>query len=139
MKKLILILATVSIAGLSTADIQAPPAEKHGVLRKLSRAISNIVYGVTEFPGQWAKSELEGGLSEQAGYGTVYAAGKTVARLGFGVYELVTFPIATFKGTYRPPYPESIRESSHPSTGFFEFPPEMGFVSGTQINRYQVY
>jgi putative exosortase-associated protein (TIGR04073 family) len=139
MKKLMLILATAAIAGLSTADIQAPPAEKHGVLRKLSRAVSNIVYGVAELPTQWVKSEFEGGTSEQAGYGTVYGAGKTLARLGFGVYELVTFPVPTYKGTFRAPYPESIREATHPQTGFFEFPPEVGFISGTQINRYSVY
>ena len=68
MKKTILILLTVGIAGLSMADFQAPPAEKNGPIRKLSRALSNIVYGVTEIPTQWNKTNREEG-------GTVCFAG----------------------------------------------------------------
>ncbi len=137
MKKTILILLTTAIAGLSMADIQAPPQEKNGPLRKLSRALSNLVYGATEIPTQWQKSTREGGNSEAAGYGTVLGVSKTIARVGFGVFELVTFPFPAYKGTYRPAYPESARESTHPSTGFLEFPPELGFVSGGQVNREQ--
>ena len=33
----LLILLTAGIAGIGTADIQSPPAYKHGMLRKLSR------------------------------------------------------------------------------------------------------
>ena len=138
MKKLLIILLTAGIAGLSMADIQAPPATKYGPLRKLSRAVANIVYGVTEIPVQWARSEQEGGNSEQVGYGTIYAGGKVLARLGYGIYELITFPFPTYKGGYFPAYHPSLREATHPSTGFLEFPPEVGFISGVQHCRTQV-
>jgi putative exosortase-associated protein (TIGR04073 family) len=138
MKKLLILLLTAGIAGLSMADIQAPPGQKYGPLRKLSRGLANIVYGVTEIPTQWALSEEEGGASEQFAYGTVFGGGKTIARLGYGVYELITFPFATYKGTYRPPYHPDTREATHPRTGFLEFPPEVGFISGVQHTRSQV-
>ena len=137
MKKFILILATASIAGLSCADIQAPPAEKHTFVRKLSRAVSNIVYGVSEMPNSFAKTELDGGTAETS-YAVIHGAGKTAARLGYGLYELVTFPFPSYKQGYRAPYEPIVRASTHPATGFMEFPPEVGFVSGTAANRYQV-
>ncbi|HEX2750070.1 MAG TPA: exosortase system-associated protein, TIGR04073 family [Verrucomicrobiales bacterium] len=138
MKKLLLLFLTAGIAGLSVADIQAPPGAKFGPLRKLSRALANIVYGVTEVPVQMSRSVEEGGGSEAASYGLVYGGGKSLARLGYGIYELITFPLPTYKGGYRPPYHPAIREATHPSTGFLEFPPEVGFISGVQHNRTQV-
>ncbi len=137
MKKFILILATISIAGLSSADIQAPPAEKNTFVRKLSRSISNIFYGISEMPNSYAKTEIDGGTAEFS-YATVHGAGKTLARLGYGLYELVTFPFPSYKGTYRAPYEPAVRASTHPATGFMDFPPEVGFVSGVMSNRYQV-
>ena len=138
MKKTLILLLTIGIAGISMADFQAPPAAKHTVLRKLSRALANIVYGVTEIPVQWVRSDYEGGSSEAAAYGTVYGGGKTLARLGYGIYELITFPFPSYKGGFRPPYNPEIREATHPSTGFLEFPPEVGFISGVQHCRVQV-
>ena len=138
MKKFLLILLTAGIAGIGTADIQSPPAYKHGMLRKLSRAVANLGFGYTEIPVQWARSEMEGGASEQVSYGTIYGAGKTVARVGYGLFELVTFPFPAYKGTYRAPYAPGIREEYHPSTGLLEFPPEVGFISGVVHNREQV-
>lgn len=138
MKKLLILFLTAGIAGLSMADIQAPPGQKYGSLRKLSRALANIVYGVTEIPVQWARSEQEGGASEQFAYGTVYGSGKTLARLGYGIYELITFPFPTYKGGYLPPYHPDAREATHPSTGFLEFPPEVGFISGVVHSRTSV-
>lgn len=137
MKKTILILLTIAIAGLSVADIQAPPQDRNGFLRKLGRSLSNIVYGVNEIPVQWRKTNREEGSSAAASAGTVRGVGKTIARLGFGIFELVTFPFPAYKGTYKQPYPENARAATHPSTGFLEFPPEVGFVSGVQHNREQ--
>jgi putative exosortase-associated protein (TIGR04073 family) len=138
MKKLLLLVLTAGIAGLSMADIQEPPGSKHGPLRKLSRALANIVYGVAEVPVQMTRSELEGSNGEKAAYGSVYGTGKTLARLGYGIYELITFPIPTYKDTYRPPYHPNNREATQPSRGFLEFPPEVGFISGVQHNRSQI-
>ena len=138
MKKLLLLFLTAGIAGLSVADIQSPPGAKYGSIRKLSRAVANIVYGVTEVPVQWQRSEIEGGASEQVAYGTLYGGGKTLARLGYGIYELITFPFPSYKGGYRPPYEPAVREATHPSTGFLEFPPEVGFISGVVHTRSQI-
>ena len=138
MKKILILILTLGIAGFSVADFQAPPGAKYGILRKLSRGLANIVYGVTEIPVQWVRSDWEGGSSEAAGYGTIYGGGKTLARLGYGIYEVITFPLPTYKDGYRPPYPPSLREATHPSTGFLEFPPEVGFISGVQHSRTQV-
>ena len=137
MKKTILILLTVGIAGLSMADYQAPPSEKNGPIRKLSRSLANIIYGVSEIPVQWSKTNREEGGTSAATYGLIHGTRKSVARLGFGIFELVTFPFPVYKGGYKMPYPERLRESTHPSTGYLEFPPELGFVSGNQYNREQ--
>jgi putative exosortase-associated protein (TIGR04073 family) len=138
MKKLVLILLTAGIAGISTADIQSPPGNKYGSIRKLSRGLANICYGITEVPVMWAKQESEGGAVEQNSYGLIYGGGKTIARFGFGVFEVITFPFPLYKGGYRPPYQPAIREALHPSTGYLEFPPEVGFISGVQHCRTQV-
>ncbi len=138
MKKLLILLLTFGVAGLSLADFQAPPAAKYGPLRKLSRALANIVYGVTEIPVQMVRSDQEGGSSEAFAYGAVYGTGKTLARFGYGIFELITFPVPMYKGGFRPPYPADRREATHPSTGFLEFPPEVGFISGVQHCRTQV-
>lgn len=139
MKKLFLILLTAGIAGISVADIQAPPGETQGPLRKLSRGLANIIYGVTEVPTQWSKSMKTGGSSEAAGYGTVLGVTKTVARFGYGIFEVVTFPVPVYKGTFKAPYHPDHRESTHPLSGFSEMPPEVGFISGTQACRSQTY
>jgi putative exosortase-associated protein (TIGR04073 family) len=138
MKKILILALTAGIAGLSMADIQEPPGSKHSPLRKLSRALANIVYGVAEVPVQMVRSEHEGHNGEKASYGAVYGAGKTMARFGYGIYELITFPFPTYKDTYRPPYHQKNREETQPSRGFLEFPPEVGFISGVQNNRTQI-
>ena len=138
MKKLLILVLTAGIAGISMADIQEPPGARHGALRKLSRGLANIIYGVTEIPVQMVRSEHEGANGEKAAYGAVFGAGKTLARLGYGIYELITFPVPTYKETYRAPYHPDNREATHPSKGFLEFPPEVGFISGVQHNRNQI-
>ncbi len=138
MKKLLILVLTAGIAGISMADFQAPPASKYGSIRKLSRGLANICYGVTEIPVMWEKTEFTGGSTEQSSYGLIYSGGKTIARFGFGVFEVITFPFPAYKGGYRPPYGPDIREATHPHTGYLEFPPEVGFVSGVQHCRTQV-
>ncbi len=138
MKKLLILVLTAGIAGISMADIQEPPGAKHGVLRKLSRGLANIFYGVTEIPVQLARSDQEASNGEKVAYGPVLGAGKTLARLGYGIYELITFPLPTYKDSFRPPYHPDNREETHPRRGFLEFPPELGFISGVQGNRAQV-
>jgi putative exosortase-associated protein (TIGR04073 family) len=135
MKKLLLILLTAGIATMSMADFQAPPGSRYTRIRKLSRALANLVYGLTELPTAWEKSNKLGGNSEAASYGTLLAAHKTVTRVGYGLYELVFFPLPMYKNSYRQPY--YTKDAMNPYRGYQEFPPEVGFISGSVPCRDQ--
>lgn len=135
MKKLLLIFLTAGIATMSMADFQAPPGSKYTRIRKLSRALANLVYGVNELPNQWERSTIAGGNSEAASWGTLHATQKIVTRVGYGLYELVTFPFPTYKGGYRQPY--HTKEAYNPYRGYQEFPAEVGFTSGLTPSREQ--
>lgn len=136
MKKLLLIFLTAGIATMSMADFQAPPGSKYTRIRKLSRALANLVYGANELPNQWEKSTRAGGNSEAASWGTLHAGQKILTRVGYGLYELVTFPFPTYKGGFRPAY--YTKEAINPYRGYQEFPPEVGFTSGIAPCREQV-
>lgn len=138
MKKLSLVLVTLAVVGYSvigsvTADIQDPPAGRYGPVRKLSRAVSNMLYGITEVPNQWARVTLAEGGTAAAGYGTINGAVRTVRRFGYGIYELFTFPFPAYKGGYRVPYTSNY---VNPESGLNEFPPELGFMSDAEYGRY---
>ena len=70
-----------------------------------------------------------------AGYyvGLVDGFSRSLTRMGYGFYELVTFWAPTYKCTYRPPYQGSCGRSGlqeyNPWSGFSEFPEELGFQS----------
>jgi len=124
MKALFCSLLTIMLATAAFADIQAPPASDYGPTRKLARGFANIVFGVTEIPHQM---EVNNGLEGNAtgfSLGFVRGTGRMLARLGFGLYEVVLFPFPTQKGTYYPPYQSDI---PWVHSGFSEFPPELGF------------
>lgn len=138
MKKLSLVLVTLAIAGYSVigavnADIQDPPGGQYNPVRKLSRAVSNLVYGLTEVPNQWSRVRLADGGMAAATHGTVNGAVRTVRRFGYGIYELFTFPFPAFKGGYRVPYTSNY---INPISGLNEFPPELGFMSDAEYGRY---
>jgi putative exosortase-associated protein (TIGR04073 family) len=136
MKKLVLILLTAAVASISMADFQAPPGSDYTRVRKLSRALANIVYGITELPNNWDRTASGAGGSVSFSYGTVHSVHKICTRVGYGLYELVTFPFPTFKGGYRQPY--HTKEAVNPYRGFQEFPVEVGFTSGMVNCRDQV-
>ena len=124
MKALLCSLLTIMLATAAFADIQAPLASDYGPTRKLARGFANIVFGVTEIPHQM---EVNNGLEGNAtgfSLGFVRGTGRMLARLGFGLYEVVLFPFPTQKGTYYPPYQSDI---PWVHSGFSEFPPELGF------------
>ncbi len=136
MKKLLILLITAAIATISVADIQAPPGSNYTRVRKLSRALANIFYGATEIPNSWQRTAVGAGGSTSAAYGTMQGVHKTMNRVGFGIYELVTFPFPTYKGGYRQPY--LTKEATNPARGFQEFPVEVGYTSGLSTCRTQV-
>lgn len=127
------------MAGTAYADIQAPPASEYTATRKLGRAISNIVFAVEEIPTSVIRwNEVEGN-NAAATVGVVDGIARTIERMGYGVYELVTFYAPTYKCTYRPPYQGSCGRDGHKEynvwSGFSEFPEELGFQSKYQHCR----
>src|SRR5262245_13007904 len=124
MKKLLLSLSAVALASTAMADIQDPALNDQGPSRKLGRGISNIAFGVTELPMCIFQINDREGNAAAWSYGVVRGVGRTFARIGAGVYEFVTFPIPSVKGSYRP-----VLKSNIPwiNGGYEEFPPELGW------------
>ena len=124
MKRLLLSLAAVLIAGTAFGDIQDPPMNDQGPTRKLGRALSNIIFGCTEIPVTIAQvNDLEGNSSAST-YGVVKGVGRFFFRLRAGLHEFVTFPFPTYKSSFRPPYKSTV---PWVNGGYEEFPPELGF------------
>ena len=140
MRKLLLITLTIGFAIPAQADIQAPPGTKYSSSRKLGRAVANILYGVTEIPEQMVrKSETEGRRSGWA-HGIVDGSRRALNRIGYGVYELVTFHSPTHHGTFKPHYTRcgnDARIEMNPRDGLSEFPPELGFETYFSHSRSQ--
>jgi putative exosortase-associated protein (TIGR04073 family) len=137
MKKLSLVLVTIAIAafsviGSTTADIQDPPAGRYGKVRKFSRAVSNLVYGSAEIPSTWFRTLQAEGSTAAASYGTINGAVRTIHRMGYGLYEILTFPFPTYKNGFKTPYESNYLE---PESGMNEFAPELGFMSDAQYGR----
>jgi putative exosortase-associated protein (TIGR04073 family) len=131
MKKLLLSLTAAALASTAMADIQDPPMNDQGPTRKLGRAIGNMVFGITEFPVTLCQINDREGNSAAGSYGVVRGVGRVFARFGAGVYEFVTFPFPTTRGSYRP-----VLKSNIPwiHGGYEEFPPELGWNSRKRYN-----
>lgn len=122
-------------ASIAFADIQAPPASDYGPTRKLGRGISNIAFGSTELITSITSVNYSEGNSAAWSYGVVRGVGRTVARLGYGVYETLLFPFPTSRSTYKPPYRSDIPWIH---CGYSEFPPELGFETRyNYVRHYQ--
>jgi putative exosortase-associated protein (TIGR04073 family) len=139
MKKLALILTFVfATTTLSVyADIQSPPGGRDNRVRKLSRGLSNMIYGIVELPATWDKTRLREGSTVAAGHGIVSGAKRSVVRMGFGLYEVITFPFATYKGGFSSPLPK--KEKWDVNHGYHDFPRELGFQSVYEYTRSQPY
>ena len=120
------------LASAAMADIQAPPASEQGPTRKLGRGLGNMLYGSTEIFESMSEVNYSEGNSAAFSYGLVRGVGRTLARLGYGVFETVTFPFPTNHGTYRPPYRNNIQWLN---SGYSEFPPEVGFETKYDYSR----
>jgi putative exosortase-associated protein (TIGR04073 family) len=143
MKKLVVIAtALISLTGFAAADIQAPPSSQYTSSRKLGRALSNILYGLTEIPEQMVRKGQEQGRSAGWSYGIVDGTNRAMRRLGYGFYELFTFTCPTYRGTYKQPYErcgEDNRIQMNVADGLSEYPPELGFESYFSHTRTQQY
>ncbi|MGD7652833.1 MAG: exosortase system-associated protein, TIGR04073 family [Verrucomicrobiales bacterium] len=131
------------MTAIASADIQAPPGNSYTSSRKLGRALSNIIYGVTEIPEQilFRKTPAYG---RKGGWttGGVEGTSRALRRLGYGFYELFTFTCPTYRGTFKPPYEKcgsDNRMEMDVENGLSEFPPELGaesYYSHTRTNQY---
>lgn len=131
-----LALATV-VTATALADIQDPPMNDQGPTRKLGRGIANIAFGVTEIPTAMCEMNEREGNSALWSYGAVRGVGRFFARLGYGIYEVTTFPFPTTRSSYRPPYKSNIPWIHG---GYEEFPPELGFHTRYRyVRAYYTY
>jgi putative exosortase-associated protein (TIGR04073 family) len=142
--KRVLVTATamICLAGFAAADIQAPPGSTYTASRKLGRAISNILYGFEEIPEQIGRKTNQYGRKAGWSYGIVDGSRRFWKRMGYGFYELFTFAIPTYRGTFRPPYQrcgEDHRIEMNPHDGLSEFPPELGFETYFDHTRTQTW
>jgi len=132
MKILLSLSLVLVLAGSAFADIQDPPMNDFGPTRKLGRAVSNLLYGITEVPSTVVKINEREGNSAAASYGVVKGVGRMFYRLHVGLCELFTFPFPTERGSYRPAYRSNIPWIHG---GYEEFPPELGFETKYRYSR----
>ena len=124
MKKLLLVgLIAAALAATLRADIQDPPGNDYGPTRKLGRGISNFLFASSELPDTVCKVNKTEGNVAAAGYGVVRGLGRSTARHATGLYEIFTFPFATWHDSYRPVLPNDIPWIH---AGYAEFSPELG-------------
>ena len=142
MKRILLSLVlAIGVTGVVSADIQSPPGAQYTATRKLGRAISNILYSPIEIPSQISLKSQNYGDHAGLSWGVVEGTWRMLSRMGYGMYELVTFWAPTYKCTYRPPYQGNCGQSGlieyNPEGGLSEFPPELGFQSYYNYSREQ--
>jgi putative exosortase-associated protein (TIGR04073 family) len=111
------------MAALCRADIHDPPSNDQGPTRKLGRGLSNLVFGIAELPVQITTVNTMEGNSAAAGYGVVRGVGRSVMRIGAGLFEILTFPAPVVRGSYYPVLPDATHWIH---AGYKEFPPELG-------------
>jgi putative exosortase-associated protein (TIGR04073 family) len=126
MKTLLSLLIFSLVTASAFADIQDPPGNDFGPSRKLGRGLANIAYGVTEILYQPSVVNFYEGNTAAFSYGGVKGFGRYILRTGVGFWEVFTFPFATNRGTYKPPYRSNVPWIHG---GLEEFPPELGFES----------
>jgi putative exosortase-associated protein (TIGR04073 family) len=139
MKKILLLASTICVlGGYAVADIQAPPGSQYTAGRKLGRAISNIIYGFIEIPEQMVRKTDDHGAKAGWSYGIVDGTSRGLSRLGYGFYELITFSIPSYRGTFKPPYEKCgqvNRIEINTKEGLSEFPPELGAETYYRYSR----
>ena len=133
---LLIALLLCALSPLGKADIQAPPASDQGPTRKIGRGLGNLLYGSTEIFESMSDVNYQDGNSAAFSYGLVRGLGRTFARIGYGVFEIVTFPFPTQHGTYQPPYQNNIQWLN---SGYSEFPPEVSFETKYDYSRQYSY
>jgi putative exosortase-associated protein (TIGR04073 family) len=136
-RALLTILSVLTIASIAMADIQSPPGHVWGWSRKLSRALANLVYSPTEILSRWNRGVHDDGTVGASLLSPIEGTKRCLVRVGYGIFELATFPVPAYKKTYRPPYYK--KERVDPYYGYDEFPPQVGIISQAGYSRTQVW
>jgi putative exosortase-associated protein (TIGR04073 family) len=131
------LVAVLTIAGIAMADIQSPPGHVWGWSRKLARALANIAYSPSEIIHRWDRGIHQDGNTAAGPLAAVEGTKRCLVRVGYGIFELVTFPAPTYKKTYRPPFYK--KERIDPYYGYDEFPPQVGIISQAGYSRTQLW
>lgn len=126
MKTCLIALLSLGMAVAAFGDIHDPPGNDYGPTRKLGRGIANVLYGWSEIPYQIDYINAREGSAAAASYGVVRGVGRTVARFGVGIYEILFWPIPAWRDAYFPVLPSDVHWIH---AGYSEFPPELGFDS----------
>ncbi len=135
-KRIIITLMTLlTLGGIAFGDIQSPPGHHYNFSRKLSRGVGNLIYGWTEPLTVWKRSNRSDGYIAAFSDALIDGPKRILVRTGYGIYEVATFPLPTWKLTYRPPYYR--KEKIDPWWGYTEFPPEIGFLTEVDYSRSQ--
>lgn len=135
--RLLLLALSAALVVSSTAfgDINSPPGHHFKWSRKLSRGVGNILFGWMEYPAVWSKTNKSEGSVAAASDFLIEGTRRTLSRAVYGIYETATFPVASWKLTYRPPY--GIKESQDTWWGYTEFAPQLGFRTEMPYSRTQ--
>ncbi|MEM9282903.1 MAG: exosortase system-associated protein, TIGR04073 family [Verrucomicrobiota bacterium] len=134
MKKFLAVLVLASVGSLGIADIHEPPKTKYTKARKLSRGVSNILYGWSEIPAtmyRWGELHTEQSAGIFYG-GFIQGFQRAGARMKFGIYEVINFQRPLYKDSYRPVMPDI---DYLPWRGYEEFPPQIGYLSTVGYTR----
>ncbi len=137
MKNRFLLLALITLAISSTAfgDIQSPPGHHFNWSRKMSRGIGNMLFGPLEYFSVWRATNASDGSVAAASDFLVEGTKRTLVRLVYGIYETATFPVPSWKITYRPPY--KTKEALDNWWGYTQFAPQTGARSEFGHSRSQ--
>ena len=137
MKNRFLLLAFTALALSSTAfgDIQSPPGHHYNWSRKLSRGVGNLLFGPFEYISVWSKTNQSDGAVAAASDFLVEGTKRMFIRVGYGLYETATFPVPSWKLTYRPAYHH--KEELDKWWGYTQFAPQIGSRSEVPYSRSQ--
>lgn len=129
------LIAAVTLCSVAQADIQSPPGHHYNWSRKLSRGMGNLMYGISEPFQVWEKTlQSDGAIAASSDF-VVEGLKRMVVRAGYGVYEVATFPVPSWKLTYRPPYYR--KDKIDAWWGYSEFSPQPGALSEATYSRSQ--
>ena len=108
-----------------------------GPTRKLGRGLANLFQASNELIANVPQINQREGNAAASTYGVLKSFGRFFARMGYGVYEVTTFPFPTTRSSYRPPYKSNVPWIHG---GYEEFPPELGFDTRYRYSRsYYAY